>query len=108
MSSACASVAVTAKPITKQTTFITTLPFAYKAAPSVVGSFRFRRGRSFRTVADNQEDRFLVLGPVEVNLLAVMRDECPGGHRDRTVGVEFVPLPTHHVPFNTVINRSCG
>ena len=33
MSSACASVAVTAKPTTKQTTLITALPSAYEAAP---------------------------------------------------------------------------
>jgi hypothetical protein len=38
-------------------------------------------------LANNEEDRFRLLGAVEVNLFAVVRYECPNGHRDCTVGL---------------------
>src|SRR5690349_9317784 len=81
MSSACASVAATTRPTTKPMTFMTAFGLRTARRLLSVASFGFRRGRGFRAVADNEQNRLLVLRAVEVNLLAVVRHECSGRHR---------------------------
>ena len=55
------------------------------------------------TFADDDKKGVLGLGAVPVHLLAEMGDESPGRQGHAVIGIEFVPLPIHHVPLVTVM-----
>src|SRR6185437_13732427 len=51
--------------------------------------FHLGRRRRLRTVADNEQDRLLVLGAVVVNAARVVHHNASCRHRNRAAGVEF-------------------
>src|SRR5689334_309215 len=63
-------------------------PSGLQAGPTSLRLFEACAGR--RPLADDENDRVLVLGAVPVHLFAEMGHECAGAHRHRLVRVEFV------------------
>src|SRR3984893_11328222 len=68
----------------------------------------FNPGDCRRALADDQDDRVLILGAVPMDCLPKWVTKVPAVIGTVLAGSNLLPVPTHHVPLSTVMNRSLG